>query len=407
MAFFVFAESLPLPPEKLKTIFKMGFASPGWEKDAANCKTTRLTHYLKYGTWTPEIGAYLINGIVPSTVGKTDLVGKVAKLSDGKLISPVHLMPKVQIILTLWNTQLNPPEKVTPVDFIKWCESKNIGTGWVTNSDEWEVYAAAHKRQTEILTNNVAVIKNGKRNVIKKYYYRLNEVTEILGCKLDDLIHLAANGKLIISKIRLGNKFSSEIALVPTDRQTWITIERNESDLFFGKEAEEILMNLDEPKRQRILDSYKKIEGVTVLDELGIAMVREGDFLKNQLPINDYVITHEELKKLQIDNVQESQGDQQAEALADDVAKSKDNTTIKNRELKTWLQETWIKEGKPGGTDFFKALKKYVHQCGSPVTQHHTAGADAGIAWKTSSGTTGELKKKSILTMVSTFKKTK
>lgn len=74
-------------------------------------------------------------------------------------------------------------------------------------------------------------------------------------------------------------------------------------------------------------------------------------------------------------------------------------------ELTLWLRETWVKEDKPGGTSFFNKLKNYVGQKGSPITQHYSAGDDAGIDWKTSYGTTGSMVKKTVLNKVSIFRK--
>lgn len=97
-----------------------------------------------------------------------------------------------------------------------------------------------------------------------------------------------------------------------------------------------------------------------------------------------------------------SQGDGQSDAGAG----SDTTREPKEQELTSWLRETWIKEERPGGTDFFNKLKKYVMQKGSPITEHYSAGKAAGIGWKTSAGTTGEMKKKTIQTKVSTFKST-
>ena len=83
-----------------------------------------------------------------------------------------------------------------------------------------------------------------------------------------------------------------------------------------------------------------------------------------------------------------------------------DGTTSTELELTQWLRDTWINEGKPGGTAFFHRLKKYGNQKGSPIVEYYSAGKDAGFKWKTSAGTTGETKKKTILTKVSLFKKT-
>ncbi len=78
-------------------------------------------------------------------------------------------------------------------------------------------------------------------------------------------------------------------------------------------------------------------------------------------------------------------------------------TEPKEREVMAWLRETWINEGKPGGTIFFTRLKKYVNQTGSPIMEHYNAGKDAGFRWETSAGATGRKTKKTILNIVSKF----
>ena len=78
---------------------------------------------------------------------------------------------------------------------------------------------------------------------------------------------------------------------------------------------------------------------------------------------------------------------------------------VNERELTQWLRETWDNEKRPGGTAFFNRLKKHVNVPGSPVTEHYSAGKYAGIKWRTSTGTTGEMVKKTIQTKVSLFKK--
>jgi hypothetical protein len=82
----------------------------------------------------------------------------------------------------------------------------------------------------------------------------------------------------------------------------------------------------------------------------------------------------------------------------------KDNTR-QERELTRWFRETWIKEGKPGGAAFFNALKKYVLQPKSPITQHYTSSKDGpGIRWNTGRAT-NDMTKKAIQNKVSKFKK--
>ena len=141
----------------------------------------------------------------------------------------------------------------------------------------------------------MAVIQNGKRNFIKKEYYRLLEVIEILGCTVDDLIHLAANKKLLISVIPfrdIGKKSNSGINLKLLDSKFWQIIERNEPQVF---------------------ENWNGDEGIKVIEA------------KEFFPISDnYVISQSELEKLQqyilanIDNAKNSTF--KSEALADDGA---------------------------------------------------------------------------------------
>jgi hypothetical protein len=78
----------------------------------------------------------------------------------------------------------------------------------------------------------------------------------------------------------------------------------------------------------------------------------------------------------------------------------------KERDLTIWMRETWINEGKIGGSAFFNALKKYVNKTGSPIVEHYTTGKNgAGIRWNTGNAT-NVMTKKTIQTKVSRFKKT-
>jgi hypothetical protein len=92
---------------------------------------------------------------------------------------------------------------------------------------------------------------------------------------------------------------------------------------------------------------------------------------------------------------------------ATDPASVKNETGGKTgkRDLTRWLKETWINEGKPEGTDFFDALKKYAGENGSPIVEHFTTSKKgAGFRWSTGSATNYRYKK-AIQNMVSGFKK--
>ena len=80
-------------------------------------------------------------------------------------------------------------------------------------------------------------------------------------------------------------------------------------------------------------------------------------------------------------------------------------TKRKERELIAWLRETWITEKRPGGKDFFGILKKYQNANGSPIINHYSAGKNAGFSWKTSTGRTGSMAKKTVQNRVCDFKK--
>lgn len=88
--------------------------------------------------------------------------------------------------------------------------------------------------------------------------------------------------------------------------------------------------------------------------------------------------------------------------LGDDI----DSTGVPAmRELGQVLYEIWINERKPEMKPYFSALKKYVNNPDGPITYHYTSGKDAGISYRTSYGTTGEIRKKTISNYVSEFKK--
>lgn len=84
--------------------------------------------------------------------------------------------------------------------------------------------------------------------------------------------------------------------------------------------------------------------------------------------------------------------------------KQSDDATHKNQVAHVeWLRETWIKEGRLGGSAFFVRLKRYKNTEGSPVIDHWVH--DAGIKVKLVDGSTKDIAKKTILNMVSTFNK--
>ena len=97
---------------------------------------TRLTKYLKRGTWTPEQAAFLVCGIDADTV-QNQFCGK--QIKHGKLLTGERITEQSSTVflhadevLELWNRQANPPGKIAPVDFVEWCESKKIDATWLS-----------------------------------------------------------------------------------------------------------------------------------------------------------------------------------------------------------------------------------------------------------------------------------
>lgn len=96
---------------------------------------------------------------------------------------------------------------------------------------------------------------------------------------------------------------------------------------------------------------------------------------------------------------------QEIQAVGNDAEVGQEKVKPIERELTKWFRETWINEGKPGGTVFFDSLKKYTKKNGSPITEYYTTSKNgAGIKWSTGNAS-GEMTKKAIQNKVSKFKK--
>lgn len=112
-------------------------------------KVTRLTEYLgmKGEYWTKEEAAYLVNGIDAKTV-QHSLYGQAityAMSFAGERITEntsLYFRRAKEILDVLNRDEM--PEKISPIEFVAWCESKVINTDWITNNDEWTDYLAKH-----------------------------------------------------------------------------------------------------------------------------------------------------------------------------------------------------------------------------------------------------------------------
>ncbi|MEM5371634.1 hypothetical protein V4C53_37180 [Paraburkholderia azotifigens] len=98
-------------------------------------KQTTLSRYLDFDTWTPEAAAMLVSGLqAPIIDGQlcTEIPEKGAMGLDNCLIignqDPFH---EAKRVLGIWRSQENPPAKVRPLEFIRWCQVRGFDTAWL------------------------------------------------------------------------------------------------------------------------------------------------------------------------------------------------------------------------------------------------------------------------------------
>ncbi|NYH26058.1 hypothetical protein [Paraburkholderia bryophila] len=103
-------------------------------------KQTTLSRYLDFDTWSPEAAAMLVCGLqAPIIDGQlcTEIPEKGAMGLDNSLIignqDPFH---EAKRVLGIWRSQENPPPKVRPLDFIRWCQVRGFDTAWLRSIEE-------------------------------------------------------------------------------------------------------------------------------------------------------------------------------------------------------------------------------------------------------------------------------
>ncbi|WP_025647563.1 hypothetical protein [Paraburkholderia fungorum] len=94
---------------------------------------TRLTRWLGYETWTASEAALLVSGIDPETI-KQSLDGKTIVAGTGlcgSRLSGEADFAAVGDVLDHWRRQFKPPEKISPGEFVAWCEKRGVDTRWL------------------------------------------------------------------------------------------------------------------------------------------------------------------------------------------------------------------------------------------------------------------------------------
>ncbi|MFM0142452.1 hypothetical protein [Paraburkholderia sp. RL18-085-BIA-A] len=127
------------------------FAGTGFSPELL--KQTTLTKYLQYDTWTAAAAAMLVCGIqAPIVDGQlcAEIPEKGAMGLDNCFLSgsqdPFH---EARRVLGIWRSQVNPPTKIRPLDFVRWCQARGFDVarlrsleGEVSNRERGEMKAA-------------------------------------------------------------------------------------------------------------------------------------------------------------------------------------------------------------------------------------------------------------------------
>lgn len=103
--------------------------------EEARRQNTTLTKYLPLETWTPAQAAMLVSGLCPDDECEEipnmalGLDGIPASTNDRSLVNARN-------VLWIWRSRENPPERVKPIDFIVWCQTKGFDTGWLRSIEQ-------------------------------------------------------------------------------------------------------------------------------------------------------------------------------------------------------------------------------------------------------------------------------
>ena len=117
---------------------------------------TQLVPYLELDTWKPDAACLLVSGIDPKFIlshdegtGKDRVIvckSMLELFNERRTFTQGDLFKDADRALELWNARKNKPSEITPIDFVKWCKTKDINTDWITSADEWPGYVLS---QTE------------------------------------------------------------------------------------------------------------------------------------------------------------------------------------------------------------------------------------------------------------------
>ncbi|MDN7870005.1 hypothetical protein QZM26_11340 [Burkholderia multivorans] len=110
------------------------FAGSGFSDEAL--KQTTLTRYLDFDTWTPAAAAMLVCGLqAPIDNGQlcTEIPAGRVKGLDGLWKSEQNCtaIADAERVLGIWRSQVNPPARVRPLDFVEWCQARGFDIAWL------------------------------------------------------------------------------------------------------------------------------------------------------------------------------------------------------------------------------------------------------------------------------------
>ncbi|KWE64855.1 hypothetical protein WL77_20855 [Burkholderia ubonensis] len=113
------------------------FAGPGFSEEAL--KLTTLSKYLDFDTWTPEAAALLVCGLqAPIIDGQlcTEIPKGAMGLDNCFFMGSQDPFHEAKRVLGIWRSQVNPPDRVRPLDFVRWCRARGFDTAWLQSIEE-------------------------------------------------------------------------------------------------------------------------------------------------------------------------------------------------------------------------------------------------------------------------------
>ena len=101
-----------------------------------------LAKYLKLYAWTAIDACLLVTGIDPDSGVQAgwDFIDMRTQFINTRTFANNDLFYYADKVFLQWSSQIEPPQKITPIDFVSWCDTNKFNTDGITKTDEWADY---------------------------------------------------------------------------------------------------------------------------------------------------------------------------------------------------------------------------------------------------------------------------